>query len=286
MPRQVEAIEHCIRVQELDCVEMVVLQGVSGTDVRFNEEVRRILRLIESREIGGVVVADLDRLMRPAKGEDYAMLDPFIDAKATIYASGQQLDFKNPIAHLMVKLILSFAEFERTLIHTRTNGAVRELCRKGHHPFGPRLLPLGITYDRTTRTWGTNERILSIVEAFRMIDEDGVTNVAEVARRVGVNVRAMHNLIRNRLYCGWRVYGTGRDSKKVTSKSGRRYKRKVPLPESEIIKVKVLDHPPVAEERFHRVQQVLAANYKSWKAEREDRPTYNLPPVRRPVRTL
>jgi DNA invertase Pin-like site-specific DNA recombinase len=276
MPRQKEVIEHCIRVQELDCVETVVLQGVSGTDVRHNREIKRILRLIETKEISGVVVADLDRLMRPATGEDYALLDPFIDAKATIYASGQELNFKNPLAHLMVKLILSFAEFERTLILARTSGAVKELCRKGHHPFGPRQLPLGITYDRSTHAWGTNEKILPIVEAFRLVDEDGVNNVATVARRVGVNIRAMHNLIRNRLYCGWRVYETGREPKKVTSRSGRRYKRKMALPEEEIIKVKVLKNPPVTEERFHRVQQVLAANYQSWKAEREDRPAYNM----------
>jgi DNA invertase Pin-like site-specific DNA recombinase len=274
--RQLEVIHHCIRIGELDCIETIILKGVSGTEVRHNREIQRILQLIESRQIDGVVVADLDRLMRPAAGGAYALLDPFIDSKATNFASGQQLDFANPVTHLIVKILLSFAEFERSLILTRTSGAVRELCRKGRHPFGPQLLPHGVTYNRETYTWGTNEKIAAIQEAYRLVDEEGLSNINEVARRVGIHQRALHNHIRNRLYSGWRIYDTGRESKKVTSRHGRRYKRKVPLPEEEVIKVKVLDPPPVSEERFRRVQEVLAATRKNWKAERADRPTYNL----------
>jgi hypothetical protein len=177
----------------------------------------------------------------------------------------------------MTKLIMGFSEFERTLILARTSGAIKEHCRKGRHPFGPRQLPLGITYDRPSNTWGTSEKILPVLEAYRLVDEEGLNNVNEVARRVGIHQRALHNLIRNRLYSGWRVYDTGRAAKKVTSrKSGRRYKPKVRLPEEEVIKVRVLNPPPVSEERFARVQAALAANYKNWKAERADRPAYNM----------
>jgi DNA invertase Pin-like site-specific DNA recombinase len=276
VPRQMEVIKHLIRVLELNCVETVILKGVSGTEVRGNKEIQRILRMIESKQIGGLVVADLDRLIRPAAGEDYAILDPFLDAKATIFASGQEFDFKNPVAHLMVKLIMGFSEFERTLILARTSGAIKEHCRSGRHPFGPRQLPLGITYDRLTNNWGVSEKILPILEAYRLVDEEGVHNINEVARRVGVHQRALHNLIRNRLYSGWRVYDTGRAPKKKTSKSGRRYKPKVRLPEEEVIKVQVLNPPPVSRERFARVQAALAANYENWKAERDDRPAYNM----------
>jgi DNA invertase Pin-like site-specific DNA recombinase len=277
LPRQMQVIDHLVRVLELNVVETVVLKGVSGTEVRGNREIQRMLRMIETKQVGGIVVADLDRLIRPAAGEDYAILDPFIDAKATIFANGQEFDFRHPVANLMVKMIMGFSEFERTLILARTSGAIKEHCRSGRHPFGPRQLPLGIVYDRLTNSWGTSEKILPILEAYRLVDEEGIHNINEVARRVGIHPRALHNLIRNRLYSGWRVYDTGRAPKKVTSKkSGRRYKPKIRLPEEEVIKYQVLDPPPVSPERFARVQATLAANHKNWKAERADRPAYNM----------
>ena len=161
------------------------------------------------------------------------------------------------------------------MIVNRSKGAVREMCRRGQHPFGQRQLPRGVTYDRATNTWGTDDRITPVVEAFRLMD-DGVTNIAEVARRVGIHERALHNLLRNRLYSGWRYYSTGRDSKKVLSKNGKAYKKKVPLPPAEVIRVQVLKPAPVSQERFDRVQVLLAASNKAWKAERDDRPAYNL----------
>jgi hypothetical protein len=82
--------------------------------------------------------------------------------------------------------------------------------------------------------------------------------------------------VRNPLYSGWRIYSTGREAKKVVSRRGRSYKRKVPLPEDEIIRVKVVNPPQVAEDRFVRVQEILAATLKNWKGERADRPAYNL----------
>jgi site-specific DNA recombinase len=275
LARQLEVCSQTIRMQKLDCVETVTLVGVSGTEVRANREIQRILGMMESGAIDGVVVADLDRLVRPAAGEDYAVLDPFIDAKGTIFAAGQEFDFANPISILMVKLLISFAEFERTLILNRSRGAVRELCRSGRHPFGERQLPRGISYDRETNVWSVNDRIAPILEAFRLMDA-GVHNIAGIARRVGIPERALHNYLRNRLYSGWRIYDTGREAKKVTSRRGRRYKRKTPLPPEEVIKVQVLKDPPVSQDRFDRVQAILANSNKAWKAEREDRPTYNL----------
>ena len=275
LPRQMEVIEKTIAAQNLNCVEIVTLKGVSGTEVRGNREIQRILKMIEARTIDGVVVADLDRLMRPAAGQDYALLDPFIDAKAVIFANGQEFDFRSPAANLMVKLFLGFAEFERTLIVNRSRGAVRQLCLSGRHPFGMRQLPRGVVYDRASNTWSTDDRIIPVVEAFRLMDT-GTTNIAEIARRVGVHERAMHNLLRNPLYSGWRVYATGREPKKVVSRYGRAYKRKVPLPPEEVIRVQVLNPPPVSQERFDRVQMILANSNKAWKAERDDRPAYNL----------
>jgi DNA invertase Pin-like site-specific DNA recombinase len=276
LPRQLEVCEQTVRMLQLTCIETVTLRGVSGTEVRGNREIKRILAMIDNREIDGVVVADLDRLVRPAAGEDFAILDPFIDAKATIFANGQGFDFSNPVSILMVRLLISFAEFERMLIANRSRGAVRELCRSGRHPFGPRLLPRGITYDREKNVWSLSEEIAPVLEAYRLMDEGGVTNIAEVARRVGIHERALHNLIRNRLYSGWRVYDTGRAAKKVVSRSGRAYKPKVPLPPEEVIKVQVLNPPPVSQARFDRVQALLAASTKAWKVERADRPDYNL----------
>jgi DNA invertase Pin-like site-specific DNA recombinase len=274
--RQKDAVELTIQKKELECVEIVTLTGVSGTEVRQNPEIIRILRMIENRELGGVVVADLDRLMRPARGEDYALIDVFTDAKARIFTSGMEFDLGHPVGKLLIQFILGVAEFERQLILDRTMKSVRRLCKDGQHPFGPDQLPRGVLYDRATREWKTNEKILPVLEAYRLIDEEGIHNIAEVARRTGINERALHNLVRNPIYVGWRIYATGREARKVISKRGRAYKRKVPLPEAEIIRVLVFPTPPVTMERFNRVQTILRASFKAWKSQRSDRPDYNL----------
>jgi DNA invertase Pin-like site-specific DNA recombinase len=276
MLRQRQAINVTVERCGLDCVEIVELEGVSGTQVRHNAKIQQLLKEIESREIAGVVVADLDRLMRPATGEDYALLDPFIRAKATVYASGWEFNFGTPAGKLVANIVLGVAGFEREMILMRTQDSIRELCLAGRHPFGAKLLPRGITYDRKAGAWGINEQIAPVLEAFRLIDEEGVSSIAEVSRRTGINERALHNLIRNPLYSGWRVYDMGREATKVVSKNGKPYKRKTPLPEAEVIRVKVLVPAPVTEERFARVQAILEATFKSWHGAREDRPVYNM----------
>ena len=44
MPRQRAVIERTIDVQGLDCIEIIELAGVSGTEVRSDPRVQRILR--------------------------------------------------------------------------------------------------------------------------------------------------------------------------------------------------------------------------------------------------
>lgn len=272
LPRQYAVIERTIEVQNLDCVEIVELAGVSGTEVRGNSEIQRILSMIESHEVQGVVVADLDRLLRPAQFEDFALLDVFCHAKAFVYCGGESYDFASPEGKFMATIRSAFSGLERQLMLKRSKGAVDALCRAGKHPFGLRQLPRGISYDRKTSRWHVTEDIAPVLEAFRLIDEDGVHNVAKVARLTGINERALHNLLRNSLYMGWRLYQTGRSEKKVLSKRGKMYKPKIRLPQDQVIEVKVLECPPVDADRFARVQAVLAATTKAWKAEKRGKP--------------
>ena len=272
MPRQHAVIERTVQVHNLQCQEVVILPGVSGTEVRGNPEVQRILGLIQKKEIQGVVVADLDRLLRPAQFEDLALFDVFCEANAFVYCGGESYDFGSPEGKFMATVRSAFSGLERQLMLKRSAGAVRELCLAGKHPFGLRQLPRGITYDRKTSTWHVTTDIEPVLEAFRLIDQSDVHNVAEVARLTGINERALHNLLRNALYMGVRRYATGRSEKKVRSKRGKLYKPKVPLPLDQVIEVTVLKNPPVSRDRFLRVQAILEASTKAWKAEKKGEP--------------
>ncbi len=272
MPRQYAVIERTIQAQNLHCIEIVELAGVSGTEVRSNPEIKRILKMIETREIHGVVVADLDRLLRPAQFEDLALFDVFSSAEASVYCGEALYDFSSPEGKFMATVRTAFSGLERQLILKRSKGAVDALCRAGKHPFGIRQLPRGITYDRKTSKWHVTEDISPVLEAFRLVDQDAVHNVAKVSRLTGINERALHNLLRNSLYMGLRRYATGRSEKKVLSKRGKLYKPKILLPADQIIEVKVLENPPVDPARFARVQAVLASTTKAWKAEKRGKP--------------
>src|SRR5437899_3955825 len=79
IPRQRRVIEQTIATKNLDCLRIYEISDCSGTQVLHNRDVQEILQLISSKVVTGLVVADLDRLFRPAEPTDYAILQSFKD---------------------------------------------------------------------------------------------------------------------------------------------------------------------------------------------------------------
>ena len=277
LDRQMEVINRTIRQKGLNCIKTYEVSDVSGTNVRNCPEIREILRLVEGGVVSGVVLPDLDRLLRPDRFEDFSLLQVFQDSGAILYCGPTELDLSSKDGFLTGGIRASVAGFELRLIKERMLGAKEEKRKQGKCPSSAITLPHGVAYDRKAEKYNYTTEVSQVVEAFRLVDEQGVTNYCELSRRTGIQARTLHNILRNKIYIGIRSYTTKRGREKYVRKDGRQSDRKkVFRKPEEVIAVKVIDLPAVPTDRFERVQQILAGVKTTWHIKRKENRSVNL----------
>lgn len=273
LERQRECNRRTVAHHNLKSLDSVVLKNVSGTAVRRAPEIQKILGMIERRQIGGVVVADLDRLARTVRFEDFALLQTFQDTGAVIYTGDAVLRPSSADGFFSSVMKMAWTGMELQGIRKRMMGGKEELRKKGLCASAAHTLPLGIGYDRATKKFIVSPEIEMVKEAFRLVDECGIKNYCEISRRTGIKATSLKNLLRNTFFKGIRTYDTKRGSEKYASINGRQAERKkVRRAPEEIIRVKVFDDPPVDPARFDRVQKVLDETNRRWKDIRSHKP--------------
>jgi DNA invertase Pin-like site-specific DNA recombinase len=273
--RQHAAIARTAAVHNLEVVKTIELV-ISGTLSKGHAEVLWMRRMIESGQVGGVVAADIDRIMRPEGFADYELYDSFISVKAKIYTEAQVYDCGSDMGQFTLMVKSFFSGMDRRGILKRVNDSRRILQEQGAHVWGEHQLPMGIGYERKSQVYSLKPEIVKVQEAFRLIDEEGIHNIREISRRLGIHDRRLHRMLRNPLYAGYRVYEFTRASQPVVSKKGKPYHAKLPLPDDKKIKVKVMDAPAISEDRWKRVQSILEQKGMSWQVERDIHPLGNI----------
>ena len=270
MPRQRAEIKRIIETKRLNCVRHYEVSNVSGTAVRNCPEVIEILGRIACQEIDGIVVADLDRFLRADRFDAFALLQDFQDAGATIYTSNSDADFSTPDGILMAAIKVTLSGHELNMLRARVQGAKEAKRKAGKCPSSAITLPRGVRYHRKSETFYYDDATIGpVIEAFRLVDEEGISNQAEISRLTGIQPRTVSNLLRNPIYMGRRLYDTKRGREKYSSENGAQSDRKkVRREKDEIINVEVIHIPAVSPERFARVQEILAQTRGKWAGRR------------------
>jgi DNA invertase Pin-like site-specific DNA recombinase len=65
----------------LEIVRTIQIVDVSGANVLRSPEMQELLRLIQNKEIVGVVAREFSRLMRPDNYDDLGLLQRFVESK-------------------------------------------------------------------------------------------------------------------------------------------------------------------------------------------------------------
>lgn len=113
--------------------------GWSGGNIE-RPAFQRLLRDIDAGRVDIVVVYKLDRLSRSLR--DFALLmDRFQTAGVAFASITQQFDTSTSMGKLTLHLLMSFAEFERSLISERTRDKIAGARRRGKWTGGP--VPFG-----------------------------------------------------------------------------------------------------------------------------------------------
>lgn len=284
IPAQKEAVRRIIERFELDCIETVVLTNVSGTSTFQCPEVLRLLQRLVSGEIGGIVITRMDRLIRPDKYGDFALLGMIQTSGAMIFDETGVVDLASDQGFLSAGFNALIAGQEIRTFKKRVIAGKEHKRRKGECPSSQITLPLGVTYIRNVRLlepgqvlgWNYTPDIARVQDAFERFNK-GEDNLTLLGQKVDIQPRTLADILRNPIYKGYRVYTEKRGKEKYSRPDGKQAdRRKVLRTTSETINIKVFDKPAVSEELFDNVQMRLANKSSRWRLPRSSSEPTNL----------
>lgn len=249
-------------------LDLVRIEGVSGTDVIRSREWREQVQPHLGKAGVAIAVDAIDRLCRVDRF-DFAVLQAVYDSRTLIYTPSGASDARDMQGYLTLGMGALFGGIERMQILRRQQDA-KEVKRRRGEWVGPlSSLPIGTTYDRARRRWGLSDDAARVRLAFEIVDGGGA--LREATRRAGFpTLTTTKTILRNPIYSGWLVFDRERDmaDSRVDGDGRKRDRRKVPRAPERVIRVQVYGlegqaEPVVPLDVFERVQVVLASKRAS-----------------------
>ncbi|MBA3263126.1 MAG: recombinase family protein [Thermoleophilaceae bacterium] len=216
-PRQRDAISQWAAANDAEVVEFVEDMDAKGWKERA--KLLRCVRLIETGEVDGMVVAKLDRYFRDQLGGHQTMAR-IKEAKGFLAIPGDGIDTRHETGKMLFGFLLTIAEGEIDRFRAIFSDARERAVARGIHPSA--VAPAG--YARETDERGKvvsplrpNGDAEAVSELFRRAARGDAW--AEIARRAngeGIKSgwdttewtsRAIKDLVRNRVYLGEAFHG-------------------------------------------------------------------------------
>jgi DNA invertase Pin-like site-specific DNA recombinase len=258
IPAQREINRRTARSYNLEIVETIEIVDVSGASVLASPEMQRLMRLIESPNIHGVVTKEFSRLMRPEKLTDYALLEHFIETKTVLFLPDGPIDLSSKTGKFFGTIRAAVAGLERRELLDRMHDAKETLRRAGKHAGGSSSLPFGVGYSKEGG-WCYTPEAEKVKAAFALFSS-GRFGYGEIAQRLNIPRSNLRYILENPIYTGVRVYDKKRDSTAagyVPRPSGRQgFRKKIKRSAEDVIRVRVLEGI-VTEAEFAHIQEMI-----------------------------
>ncbi len=184
---QVEYCKSMIKPDERDeNIITLVDNGFSGGNVN-RDGFQKMMKLIRKGTVSKVIVYKLDRISR-SLSDFVNILQEFKENKVEFVSSQEAFDTSSPYGELIVKLLMVFAEFERTSIINRVTQAYAHRSELGFYmggrqPYGFELVPAFIHNVKT--------KMLSPISA----EIEQIRYIFEVYARENVSLRRLQELL-------------------------------------------------------------------------------------------
>ena len=142
---QIEYCKMMIKPEERgEKVVTLIDNGFSGGNVN-REGFQKMMRLVRQGKVSKVIVYKLDRISR-SLSDFMKILQEFKDHQVEFVSSQESFDTSSPYGDLIVKLLMVFAEFERTSTINRVTQAYAHRSEMGFYmggrqPYGFELVP-------------------------------------------------------------------------------------------------------------------------------------------------
>jgi DNA invertase Pin-like site-specific DNA recombinase len=202
IPRQKGANALTIEKHGLTIIKTIQIIDVSGTSVMHTPEIHGMITMLRSGQIGGVVVADWDRLIRLDNFNDFTLLQHFKETQTLIYLPDQVIDLNTQSGFLIGGFQSIISGNELTQIKKRMLAAKEVKRKNGEHPNCDITLPTGVSYDRRKKRFHYNEKSAKVKLLFNLFCNEGIRNYCELERRTGIKHRTVPNLLKNEIYIG------------------------------------------------------------------------------------
>jgi DNA invertase Pin-like site-specific DNA recombinase len=265
--RQRQEIRLSAERWNLEIVRTVEVTDVSGTQVLESQEFQELLRSLS--DVDGVVVAAIDRLMRPDDFSSFSIYDHFLKQRKLIWTPSSRLDVHEDSGFMEALVSGMMAGLDRRRILRNTQTAKEENRKRGRCANAKITLPQGVDFDFKTGQWSWVEPWATRIKTAFDLLVTTQQSVLSIARQLGyASDRALYNQLRNPIWTGYRVY-TQKRGEKRPSRNGRQADRKK-IRRVEPLRVKLDLEPLVSEEQFAQAQGILAQRRKSWISSRSE----------------
>jgi DNA invertase Pin-like site-specific DNA recombinase len=183
---QAAKIRTMAEVQGAELLDVIVEDGESAKNLD-RPGMRRLLELVDSRVVGCVIIAKLDRIIRSVK--DLAeLLERFCHSDVALVSVNESLDTATASGRLVMNLLCSVSQWERETIGERTRQALQFKKsigqRIGGIPYGFQLAPDGKHLEPTAAEQ-------SVLTRIRLLRSQGYTlrDIVDNLNRNGCTTR-------------------------------------------------------------------------------------------------
>jgi DNA invertase Pin-like site-specific DNA recombinase len=190
-------------LEEMELVDIIADEGISGCSIKIRPGVQRVLRMIREKQVDAVIIYKLDRLARnTVEALEIAKL---MDRKGiALHSITEKLDTKSALGRFFFTLMASLAEMERGIISERISAAMERKREKlepcNNNPtYGYRIDEWQVVPDQEEQ---------KIIERIFSLRDEGTTihGIIDILSREGVLNRRgkpfgktqIHNIIQRR----------------------------------------------------------------------------------------
>lgn len=156
----------------------IVDNGFSGGNVN-RDGFQKMMKLISQGKVSKVIVYKIDRISR-SLSDFVHILDEFKEHHVEFVSSQESFDTTSPYGEMIIKLLMVFAEFERTSTIERVTQAYAHRSDMGFYmggrrPYGYKLVPTVIHNIKTKKLEPIQEEMEQVCYIFEVYAQENIS---------------------------------------------------------------------------------------------------------------
>ena len=127
---QKEKLTKYLEANEWELYNIYIDDGISGKNLKDRPQIKKLIEEIKKKNINNVLVYKLDRLTR-SLADLMNLIALFDEYECSLNSQTEKLDTSNAVGRMFLKIIGTFAEFERENLSERVSFGYEQKTREG-----------------------------------------------------------------------------------------------------------------------------------------------------------